>query len=146
MSTEEFAGTWRLRDEVESVDLFAGVRVWVAGSECGFSMNDGKGGPAESIVFDHIAIRWAFLQMLALLRRKAYRYKRESARPNFRPLLRNRTSIHQQPCNECDASGFATRSGVVSTCTRCNGTGWMDPEWLVQFRASNPSALTERHA
>jgi hypothetical protein len=132
--TEEFSGTWRMRDEVEGVDLFAGVRMWVTPTECGFSMNDGKGGPAESIVFDHKAIRWAFLQIIALFRRKAYRYKRESARPDFRPLLRNRTSIHQEPCTECDASGFTGSTAGIVECGRCHGSGWMDPEWLIEFR------------
>jgi hypothetical protein len=75
--TEEFAGSFRLYDEVDKRDLFCGVRMWIEPGECGISMNDGKGGPAESIVFSDPISRWAISQLFALIHRKARTRRRE---------------------------------------------------------------------
>lgn len=133
---DEFSGSWRMTDEVDGFDLFAGVRWWVTKDECGFSMNDGKGGPAEILSFTHPAVIFAFTKVAALFRRNAYRRRREYATPNFRPLLRNRKSNLQVQCTACDRSGFTARDGALVECEACEGTGWMYPTWMRRTRGA----------
>lgn len=127
MGREELVGSWDMHDARESVDLFAGVRMWAGDDEAGFSMNDGRGGKPESIIFTGKLAVWMFVQIIALFRRNAYRRSREYAKPNFRPLLRLRGHEAQVPCTACEASGFVMGAGELVDCEGCGGTGWMDP-------------------
>ena len=71
---DEFSGCIRLRDHAENCDVFAGIRIWVEPGEVGISMNDGRGGPAESITFTNPWACFVIVQMLGLLRRQCFRY------------------------------------------------------------------------
>jgi phosphoglucomutase len=56
--------------EADGTELFAGIRVWITATEVGIKMNDGNGGPAETLIFTQQRHISAISQFVALARRK----------------------------------------------------------------------------
>lgn len=67
----ELAGSLRLKDD-NGTELFAGIRLWVTPTEVGIMMNDGRGGPAETLILTHRPARSALERFIALTRRNAH--------------------------------------------------------------------------